>query len=202
MRRWFFSFILLLCPLLSWADPDAMNQVLRQKPVLENFKICHAGGCEAVETTGLSNDEWETIADLFQVAPETAEDERGLISLAIGLFETYVGVKTNTANDLGGTFSGFMVPGQLDCNDEAINSTTYMKLLTQAGFLKFHHVIDTKRRGYFLNRWPHSTAAIEDNATGEQFAVDSWFYDNGSPAVIIPLEQWKNGWKPSDGPSL
>lgn len=180
------------------ADPVAMNQVLQQTPSLNSFDICHAGGCEEVARVSLNIDEWNTISELFQTPAETAEDERELISLAIGMFETFVGVKTRTENDLGGTFSGFNVPGQLDCNDEAINSTTYMKLLSQAGFLKFHHVIDTKRRGYFLDRWPHSTAAIEENASKQRYAVDSWFYDNGSPAVIIPLEQWKDGWKPED----
>lgn len=33
---------------------------------------------------------------------------------------------------------------------------------------------------------------------GAQFAVDSWFVDNGEPAVVLPLADWLNG----DGPNV
>jgi hypothetical protein len=28
--------------------------------------------------------------------------------------------------------------------------------------------------------------------------VDSWFYDNGEPATIVPFDVWKSGYIPED----
>ena len=38
----------------------------------------------------------------------------------------------------------------------------------------------------------------EKKADGEvpRFVVDSWFVDNGQPAVILPLAEWKEGAGP------
>lgn len=199
MRLCLFSLIgCLLLPTFAHADEKAMSRVLSQSPSIASFNICHSGGCADVSTTNLSSAEWQLLAEIFAAPSLDAEEERERISMAIGLFEQFVGEKTHTNTDRAGTFGNSDYPGQLDCNDEAINSTTYMKLLKQAGFMVFHKVIDTKRRGFFVDGWPHSTAAIEEIATGHQYAVDSWFYDNGAPAVIIPLEVWKSGWKPED----
>ena len=44
---------------------------------------------------------------------------------------------------------------------------------------------------------PHQTAVIIDRATGERFAVDTWFYDNGEPAEVIPMDDWFYGWHPN-----
>ena len=37
---------------------------------------------------------------------------------------------------------------------------------------------------------------MEEIETGQKYAVDSWFEDNGHPAHIVPLIEWKKGWKP------
>ena len=44
----------------------------------------------------------------------------------------------------------------------------------------------------------HWSAVIEEKQEDEprRFAVDSWFVDNGQPAVILPLEEWKKGAGP------
>jgi hypothetical protein len=68
------------------------------------------------------------------------------------------------------------------------------------GLIKLHAAEDLHTRGYFLNGWPHSTAAMREKATDKRFAVDSWFYDNGAPATIVPFELWKSGYIPADSP--
>ncbi|HEU4708442.1 MAG TPA: hypothetical protein VFS17_03940 [Methylophilaceae bacterium] len=196
--RYCFSAYLLLHFSVSFADSEAMNRILKQQVDISGFDICHSGGCADVSHVALSQDEWQKVADEFDPLPEDAADERSRIANAIGTLESIVGEKTGTGNDLAGTFGAFSTPGQMDCNDEASNSTTYIKLLTKAGLIRFHELRDTKVRSFFFNGWPHTTASIADKQTGELFAVDSWFYDNGTPAVIIPLEQWKSGWKPAD----
>lgn len=180
------------------ADSEAMTRILKQKVELRGFDICHSGGCADISRVALTNDEWARVSAEFEPEPQDAEDERSRIASAIGLLEQIIGDKVGTYNDFAGTFGAFSTPGQMDCNDEASNSTTYIKLMMQAGLIKHHELRDTKVRNFFLNGWPHTTAAIEDKSTGALYAVDSWFFDNGVPAVIVPLELWKTGWKPRD----
>lgn len=200
MRRWCFSLLLLAC-LPARADLSTLNHVLHQTPQLAGFEICHGGGCADVAQVTLEAVEWAQVRAVFAPLPQTAEQERQCIAAAIGLLESVVGFKTGTATDRGGTFGNSAYPGQLDCNDEAANSTTYMKLMAQDGLIRFHDIADTRTRGFFFNGWPHTTAVIQERQQGKRYAVDSWFYDNGAPAVIVPFEQWKTGWKPEDSPA-
>jgi hypothetical protein len=186
----------------AYADGPTITRVLQQTPDLNGFDFCHGGGCARVVRVNLAAEEWQQIEDVFDPKPGTAESERDLIARAIGLMEKIVGAKTGTDNDRAGTFGNSHIPGQLDCNDESANSTTYMKLMRQAGLIQFHEIMDTKTRNFFFNGWPHTTAVIReksnDRSLGVRYAVDSWFYDNGIPPVIIPLTNWQSGWKPDN----
>lgn len=179
------------------ADMSDMTRVFKQTPYLEEFEICHAGGCAKVSQTSIELEEWQHVAAFFDPMPENAAQERETIKLAIGAIEHIVGPKTGTDTDRGGTFDNADYIGQMDCNDEATNTSTYLKLLIHDGLVRFHRVLDTKTRKFFFNGWPHSSAVIQEIDTNEKFAVDSWFYDNGQPSEIVPLEQWLDGWKPS-----
>lgn len=203
------SFKLLLCSFMIFslhahAALSDINRIYQQIPAVHGFEVCTGGGCAEVKQVSLTDDEWQSIASIFANARmvSNAEQERDLIALAIGAFESIVGTKTSTATDLAGTFGNSDYPGQLDCNDEAINSTTYMRLMRQNGLLKFHEVEDTRTRNFFFTGWPHSAAVIHETASGERFAVDSWFYDNGFPATIVPFNVWKSGYIPEDSPIL
>jgi hypothetical protein len=44
---------------------------------------------------------------------------------------------------------------------------------------------------------PHATAVIVDTGSGETWAVDAWFLDNGRPPYIVPYDFWQKGWSPS-----
>ena len=163
--------------------------------------MCHGGGCANVNRVSVAKAEWQQVINVFEPKPIDAEAERKCIAVAIGLMEKIVGAKTGTDTDRGGTFGNSSYPGQLDCNDESTNSTTYMKLMNQAGLIRFHEILDTRTRGFFLNGWPHTTAVIHekqaDQSNDKTYAVDSWFYDNGKPAIIIPLTLWQTGWEPT-----
>lgn len=205
-RQWLFSvFILsLLLPLCADAALNDINRIYHNLPALQDFEICAGGGCAEVMHVSLSEEEWQSIASLFSNAAPQPDPalEREHLAQALGMFEMIVGAKHGTAMDLAGTFGNSDYPGQMDCNDEAINSTTYMRLLRLQGVLKLHEVEDTRTRNFFFNGWPHSTAVIREIASGERFAVDSWFYDNGFPATIVPFAVWKSGYIPEDSPVL
>lgn len=200
-----FAIALLACSQVALADLSAMSAIFHETPSLEHFNMCWGGGCETVSSVSISASEWQAVADIFTqnssgLTADAAEQERKNIALAIGVLETIVGVKTGTSEDKAGTFDNSAYPGQLDCNDEATNSTTYMRLLQQADFIRLHEIEDTRTRNFFFTGWPHTTAVIREIKTGERYAVDSWFYDNGHPATIVPFALWKSGYKPADSP--
>ena len=177
-----------------------ISRIFHQTPSLNQFEVCQGGGCAQFNQVSINAAEWENVAQLFTIKATNSADERLQISQAIGLLEQIVGAKNGTLGDRAGTFDNSHYQGQLDCNDEAINTTTYMRLLKQNGLMQLHEIEDTRTRNFFFTGWPHSTAVIHDIKTGERFAVDSWFYDNGHAATVVPFKIWKASYMPSDSP--
>jgi hypothetical protein len=199
MRQLLFSCLFLFL-LNAEAAVSDINRIYHDTPTLEAFDVCSGGGCAEIKRVSLTKEEWQKVVAIFNASQVNAEQERKQISLAVGKLEELVGVKTGTSTDRAGTFDNSSYPGQQDCNDEAINTTTYMRLMLQNGLIKLHQVEDMRTRNFFFTGWPHTTAVIHEVATGHRFAVDSWFYDNGVPATIVPFDQWKSGYVPEDSP--
>ncbi len=200
ISRLLFSIIALAINNHALAALSDMSRIFRQTPSLKQFEVCQGGGCAEVNQLFVSTEEWNSVAQLFQNKANNANEERLQISQAIGTLEKIIGAKNGTATDRAGTFDNADFPGQLDCNDEAINTTTYMRLLKANGLLQFHEIEDTRTRNFFFTGWPHSTAMIREIQTKERFAVDSWFYDNGHAATVVPFASWKANYRPSDSP--
>lgn len=197
------SILLLAISFNTQAAVSDVSRIYHEIPNLDGFDVCSGGGCAEIQRVALDADEWQRITNIFNIAGDEQANavlERKQIADAIGLFEEIVGLKTGTSTDLAGTFDNSSMSGQLDCNDEAINSTTYMHLMRRYGLIKLHEVEDLRTRNFFFTGWPHTTAVIHEIATAKRYAVDSWFYDNGIPATIVPLEVWKSGYIPADSP--
>jgi hypothetical protein len=207
MRLLLFS---LCCILLITINAEAaisdISNIYHEVPTLDGLDVCFGGSCAEIRHISISSPEWALVVAIF--ANKTDDDrlkpelERKQIADAVGKLEAIVGTKIGTSGDRAGTFNNSKYPGQLDCNDEAINTLTYIHLMQHYGLVKLHEAEDLHTRGFFLNGWPHSTAVIREKATGKRFAVDSWFYDNGEPATIVPFELWKSGYIPADSPVL
>jgi hypothetical protein len=105
---------------------------------------------------------------------------------------------TQTENDLPGTFEAplFDVQRQMDCVDEAKNTTLYLRIMREKGWIKFHREGFRVNRGFFYNGWPHTAARVTTLRTKENFVIDSWFHKNGEPAEVVPLNRWHSGWRP------
>ena len=196
----FFSAIALNLNKDALAALSDISRIFHQTPTLNQFEVCQGGGCAQINQLSISAVEWNNVAQIFQVKADNASEERIQISQAIGQLEQIIGAKNGTATDRAGTFDNADFPGQLDCNDEAINTTTYMRLLKANGLMQFHEIEDTRTRNFFFTGWPHTTAVIRDIKTNERFAVDSWFYDNGHAATVLPFATWKANYRPSDSP--
>lgn len=160
----------------------------------QSFSVCFEHGCASSVAVTLGTFDWQKIRELFAHA-ENAESERAQIAKAIALLETIAAEKIGAA-DRGGT--GLVYTGQMDCIDESINTTTYLTLFMHTALLRWHRVEKPATRGWLLFGWPHTTAVMSEPETQQHFAVDSWFYDNGTAPVIVPLEEWKKGWKPRE----
>ncbi len=195
-----FSFILLLSPVLL-ADTFVSDQVITE-PDRQRFSMCHAQGCKEVEQLSLSDNEWQRIQAHFLPPASSAQQERQQIAQAIAEFEKIIGPKTGTEQDKARLFAHMGSPGQLDCIDESTNTTTYLNILKKQGLLRWHEPMDHVTRGFFIFGWPHSSAAMREIHSEQEFAVDSWFEDNGKPPHIVPLELWRDGWEPGDDKSV
>ena len=202
MRLCLCSF-LLLAAINAEAAVSDISRIYKSPVSLKQFEVCQGGGCAVSQTVSLTANEWQKVEAIFVTKPQeiiSAESERKNIALAIGVLEGLIGEKTGTSSDRAGTFDNSDYAGQMDCNDEAINTTTYIRLMQQQGLLKWHVVEDMRTRNFFFNGWPHTTAVMHENKSGQRFAVDSWFYDNGKPATIVPFEIWKDDYVPEDSP--
>lgn len=166
--------------------------------VQESFGICKGYGCRYYQKTGLTPQEWQQLADIFTPAPANAAEERQFIKRAIGLFEKFVGPKTGTAmDDPGAQIINFSTRDQMDCIDEAFNSSTYLFLLRKAGLIRLHTLGKPLHRGNYISRWPHNTATIHEiEAPKGHYVVDSWFHANGQEPEIVPAALWSSGWSP------
>ncbi len=166
------------------------------EPAPTRFSVCYGHSCSRVVTVAVSTAEWQQVRGVFSDAPATPEDERARIAEAIAMMETLVGGRTGTWRDYGGDLKGFARSGQMDCVDEANNSTTYLRMFAADGLLVWHTVGPISKRGHLIWGIPHATAVIVEAASGESWAVDSWYRDNGLPPYIVPYRIWWNGWRP------
>lgn len=155
------------------------------------FETCTDRHCNELVQVDLNHRQWSQIRSLFKDV-DSAAKERERIAEAIARFESIVGPMNGTWRDKGKNPGTVSSRGQLDCISESINSTTYLQQLERLNLLKWHIVKDRVVR----QRWivsVHWTAVVEEKQSGQQYAVDSWYRDNGSPAIVIPLDAWHRG---------
>lgn len=195
MNRGLVSAVLLLVPALSAAGMFTEQQHIA-KPVPERFSVCFNHSCRTVLNDSLTSQEWQHVTEPLQVPAPSPAVERAALARVIASMEETVGRHTGTDRDRGRNLAGFGRPGQLDCIDEASNTHTYLVMLENAGLLHHHRVMGNATRFGLFVGMPHTTAVIEEAASGRRYAVDSWFRDNGEPPYIDTLEKWRAGGEP------
>lgn len=182
----------------SASSPEALlSRYQIEFPENDYFMICVAYGCRHRETTFLDSQEWEKVAEMME--PEifdSPEMERNRISETIGFLERIIGPRTGTEHNRARNRPGPQGSRQLDCIAEMVNTNIYLLLLDRENLLKHHKVAEPARRGPLNLSFWHNTAVIEETGTGNRYAVDTWFNDNGHPAAIIPLDIWMSGYSP------
>lgn len=161
-------------------------------PTADKVFVCHGYMCRIVTPVKFTPAEIAEIAGTLAKGVPDAASERDAVSKAVQTYETIVGARVGTSNDLPGMQFGQGSDGQMDCIDEATNTTSLLLLLAAQGYLRRHRIEHPSARGFFLDgRYPHATAVLTDIEAGEKWAVDSWPRANALPPVIMPLREWK-----------
>jgi hypothetical protein len=184
---------LLLVTLVSTAHADDwFSRGHGSPPTKDRIYVCHGYTCRIVTPVRFSDSDIAQIAGGLAKGTKDAAAERDAISKSVQVFETIVGARIGTSGDLPGMQFGQGVDGQMDCIDEATNTTGLLLFLAAHGYLKHHRVEPPSARGFFIDlRYPHATAVLTDTVSGEKWAVDSWPRANAEPPVIMLLKDWK-----------
>jgi hypothetical protein len=160
----------------------------------DEVTICYNYGCYVRARVNLSEAQ---LADLHQLlaAAGDAAAEREAISATIGRMYGMAGEQTPIWRDKGGNYADGGVNGQMDCIDHSTNTDSFLRLLQARGWLRFHEVLEPIRRIRFIVA-VHWAARIRDRDTQRAYAVDSWYFDNGRPAAVLTVEEWRSGKTP------
>lgn len=188
MRREFFACLL---PLMLLALPAAAD---------ERLSVCFNYGCLSQADVVFSEAQLADVARLFAAAGDAAQ-ERDALALAVGRLLGWAGEQTPIAADRGGNFADAGTYGKMDCIDHARTTTRLLEMIERRGLLRYHRVEGPVLRRRFLI-FEHNAAQIEETDTlagddGARYVVDSWFFDNGQPAVVMPLALWQSGESPN-----
>lgn len=178
----------------------------------ERISVCFNYGCYSREVVVYSDDQLRTLGLMLKQA-DNAEQEREAIARAVGQMLAWAGEQTPISADRGGNYADEGVRGRMDCIDHSTTSAQLLMLIERHGWLRYHRVLDIAQRKRFL-LFDHFAAQIgevdarsgyaapaSDGTTSDQgirarYAVDSWFFDNGHPATVMPLERWLAGESP------
>lgn len=171
---------------------DWSSRMSYRAPSNSQIFICHAFGCKLKHRFKPGEKDLAKLKAILALGQASPEAERKAIGKAVQWFERRVGPVVGSDKDIGGLdMRNAGVAGQMDCIDEASNTTSYLTYAEKNGLLKYHTVLAPVARGFFLDgRYPHATAVVKEKDSGRRHAVDSWRYDNGVLPIIKPLEAW------------
>jgi hypothetical protein len=200
-ERWGAVLVLLLLAGCASGPPRSITYAVRDDVSLDSFRYCGGYGCKDPHVIAFGPSQWADVRHLFDAPPATPAAERQAMAQAVGRLEAFAGAQAGTADDRGGTLFQVFRSGQVDCFSEAANTTNFLTLMQKDGLLRYHAVEAVEMRGLQYGRGfgTHATAVVRELATGTRYVIDSWFFDNGTPAAVAPVEDWIEGWHPEGG---
>jgi hypothetical protein len=182
MLRWLFVVLLAMAG-PAWGDATV--------------RICYGYGCLVQVDIRYTEARLRELGHRLNQADD-ALAERQILAEVMGRLYAMAGEQSDIHNDRGGNYADGSIPGKMDCIDHSTSSTRLLRMLEARGDLRWHRVLEPEVRNFALIFPAHYSAVIEEKTDGEaaRFVVDSWFVDNGQPAVILPLDEWKKGAGP------
>lgn len=180
----------------------------------ETVVICYNYGCVSQARIRYSDAQMAAVRHMLAGAQDAAR-ERMRLALVVGRLYSWAGRQSPIHNDRGGDYADDAADGRMDCIDHAQSTTRLLRMLEARGWLRFHRVLEPARRTrYFVTQ--HFSAVVQEHApaaltasvagagtaqaadagSAARFVIDTWFLDNGMPAVVLPLDDWMNGAGP------
>ena len=161
-------------------------------PRSDRIYVCHSFGCARKTAVDFSAADLKKLRQILGKGSKSSASERTAIASAVAWNERRVAPIVGSGGDEGGfDLQNSGIPGQMDCIDEASNTTSLLLVAERHGMLSHHRVLSPVARGFFLDgRYPHATAVIAENGGGREFAVDSWPMANGETPLVQDLNAW------------
>jgi hypothetical protein len=164
----------------------------------ESVSVCYNYGCVSEAEVFYSDVQLHRVSELLNDARSDAH-ERALIGVAVGWMLGWAGQQSPILADRGGNYADDGAHGRMDCIDHSTTTTRLLQLMERRGWLRFHRVLEPALRTSFFI-FEHYSAQIEDLEVAadepRRWVVDSWFFDNGQSAVVMPLDDWLAGEGP------
>ena len=187
--RWFGGF-LLICALSAGAE--------------ERVSVCFNYGCLMQAEVVFSDEQMHELALLLGAAHDAAQ-ERAAIGVAIGRLHGWAGEQSPISADRGENQADDAAYGRMDCIDHSTTTTRMLRMMENQGMLRHHRVLEPvqRRSVLILEHFSAQIEEIDDMSLAARLAplgryvVDSWFFDNGQPAAVMPLANWKAGESPN-----
>jgi hypothetical protein len=198
----FVSLGFILCALVACqtlAEQDSIGWYQDRGAVYprhDKLVICHGFGCAHRTAITLQRSDKDKLAEIMAKGAKSAKEERAQLAKAVMWFEKRAGPVVGSTNDIGGLdMANARVKGQMDCIDEATNTTSLMLAMEDMGLFKHHRVGRPVARGFLLDgRYPHATATLIETATNTAHAIDPWPYGNGENVDVMLLSKWFATW--------
>lgn len=187
------AIIAIFCSPSALAIDNDGKKIIKSLPVsLDSFPVCSNHGCRNITVFNNFHKPWQIVSELYsKQIISSAEDEWVFIKNAISAMEQLTEPLIKGRPDKARN-QFFVRNGQMDCVDESHNTRTYLKLLETHGFMHYHAIGELE-----LRRLPHYTATIVEKQSGQVYAVDAWFHDNGVLPEIVDIERWQQGYEPN-----
>jgi hypothetical protein len=200
--------VVLLCAGLSGCvsgggDDPRLHYVAfgAEEPQGNRVTVCHAYTCKVQTPYTFTRPQIAEISAIMSKVKrnDSPFEERRAVAYAIAKMETDVGKKLGITDKAGMQFTASGDPTQMDCVDEATNTTSYLLVLKSNGLIRYHTVEGTMSKENLakglvklnpVQYWPHWTAVLKENKSGQKYAVDSWLFDNGENPAVVKVEDW------------
>ncbi|NRG18853.1 hypothetical protein HPQ64_14265 [Rhizobiales bacterium] len=154
--------------------------------------VCHGFGCAYKTPVDFSFGQRAKLRKILAAGGRSPEAERRAIAKAVAWNEARVAPVVGSADDVGGyDLRNSGKQGQMDCIDEATNTTSLLLVAQRQGLLRHHDVVSPVARGFFIDgEYPHATAVVVEKQSGKAYAIDSWPRGNAKLPVVQDLDRW------------